>query len=141
MSRHNARETALQMIFQMDVGANSLEIAKMHLDTVELSKDKKNFALTLVEGVMANIESLDETIGKYSKDWSVKRLGAIEKNTLRLATYELIHTTTPAEVVLYEAIELAKVFAGEESTALVNGILNALWKGELKVENEGNIRD
>lgn len=136
MSRHNARELALQMIFQMDVGGNTIDIAEMTLSEAELDPDKKDFTRTLVVGVQQNVEDLDTVIGKYSKDWKVSRLANVDRAILRLAAFELLHTSTPPDVVVNEAIELTKHFSSDEAPAFVNGILNALWHGELDGKEE-----
>jgi len=84
------------------------------------------FARHTAEAVAARVEELDRRITAASEDWTADRLGAVERNILRLATYELDEGSVPLEVAIDEAVTLAKRYATEEAGRLVNGILGRI---------------
>lgn len=128
MNRHTARETALQMLFQMDIGNNTYEVALNTLEEAAFSKKLALFTESLVKGVTEHLTELDALIHKHSHNWQLDRLSGVDRAILRLAAYELVYTTeTPANAVINEAIELAKYFSSDEAPAFVNGILDSIW--------------
>ena len=131
MSRHIAREIALQMLFQIDVGKNEMEVAKMTLAESSLNQEDAAFTLALVEGVLNRLPELDERIAAFCRQWDVARLATVDRSILRLAAFELCYTPeVPGNIVINEAVELAKAFSGDESPAFVNGILDSIYKQE-----------
>jgi N utilization substance protein B len=85
------------------------------------------FAERLVRGTCADLEELDGVIQAASKNWRLERMARVDRNLLRLATYELKHeAAVPGRVVINEAIELAKRFGTSESPAFVNGLLDRI---------------
>lgn len=91
-------------------------------------QDRDPFLLETLLGVAQHRQQLDELIASYTRGWALERLQTVDRNILRLALYELLHTQTPAEVVINEAVELAKRFGAEQSAAFVNGLLDRAWK-------------
>ncbi len=90
-----------------------------------MEPDARAFARDLVIGTMGSLEEIDRTISSASLKWDMKRMAAVDRNLLRLASFELMfQRETPARVVLNEAIEMAKSFGGEESGGFINGILD-----------------
>ena len=129
MSRRLAREKALQMLFQMDVGHNSWEMAKTTLEGAEMSPQDKEFTLNLVEGTRNCLGELDNYIKKYASAWDIDRLANVDKNLIRMALYEMKYLDDiPPSVSINEAIELAKTFGSEDSGRFVNGILDSIQK-------------
>lgn len=132
-SRHRSREAALQVLYAVDLakrrGAREAPSAQEAFEAVaehfELPEGARAFAKELVTGVVARREELDRLLTRHATHWRIERMGAIERNVLRLALYELADGDAPAEVVLDEAVELAKRFGGEQSPAFVNGVLDA----------------
>ena len=129
MSRHQARETAFKMIFQMDVGQNSLEIAERTLEEAmeekAVSKKERSFVMGLAAGVEEKREELDAFIIEHAKGWTIDRINVIEKNIIRLALYEIRYMDDiPYEVSVNEAIELAKEYGDDDAYSFVNGILD-----------------
>lgn len=128
MSRQLARETAFKMIFQMDVGKNSLEMAEYTMEEAlidgDISKGECKYILTLVSGVSKKKEELDEFMEAYSKGWALDRINHIEKSIIRLALYEIRYMDIPYEVSVNEAVELAKRYGEEEAYSFVNAILD-----------------
>ena len=115
MSRKSARRDALFVLYQWDVTGKPL--ASLHEGELD------PYAQELVDGVAAEAESLDARIDDASSEWSVDRLGALERNALRIALFELERGEVPLEAAIDEAVSLAKRYSSEDAGRLVNGIL------------------
>ncbi|MBA2295035.1 MAG: transcription antitermination factor NusB [Actinobacteria bacterium] len=115
VGRRQARRQALFLLYQWDLTGQP--IASL------FEGEPDAFAAELAEAVAARAETLDERITAYSCDWPANRLGALERNILRVGVYELEEETVPAEVAINEAVLLAKRYATEDAARLVNGIL------------------
>ena len=115
MSRKSARRDALFVLYQWDVTGKRL--ASLHAGELD------PYAQELTEGVAAETEELDARINDASSEWSVDRLGALERNVLRIALFELERGEVPLEVAIDEAVFLAKRYSSEDAGRLVNGIL------------------
>jgi N utilization substance protein B len=95
------------------------------------------FCLGLHDGVVAHLAEIDEVLGSAAENWRLPRMAAVDRNVLRLGTYELRHAGgTPANVALDEAIELARRYGSAGSPAFVNGILDRIHKGEAGRDKE-----
>jgi transcription antitermination protein NusB len=114
-SRREARRAAVFMLFQWDVTGAPLG------STYE--GDVDDFARETAEAVAARSADLDRRIDETSEDWPAGRLGALERNVLRVGIYELERGEVPAEVAIDEAVRLAKRYSSDEAGRLVNGIL------------------
>ena len=134
MSRHLARETAFKMLFQMDVGNNDFAMAEHTLAESELKGGYKAFALELVHGVCDNQFELGEYLKKFTKGWETSRLAAVDRNLIKMAMFEMQQAKTPANIVMNEAVELAKEFGTDESPSFVNAVLDNFYK-KVMVEN------
>jgi N utilization substance protein B len=95
-------------------------------ENFDLPEGARAFAKQLVCGVVQRRDQLDEVIARCAQNWRVARMAAVDRNVLRLATYELLHTETPVSVILDQAIELVRRFGDEPSPAFVNGVLDAV---------------
>jgi transcription antitermination protein NusB len=84
------------------------------------------FTRTLVAGVSAERATLDERIGRHAREWRVERMPALDRAVLRLATWELLHETTPVAVVIDEAVEAVKTLSTPDSGRFINGVLAAI---------------
>ena len=134
--RTRGREYALQILYEVDVSGKDASVALddywQHFEapgrqpgTAEPDPALKEFVGQLVNGVGANLRELDEAIEKASINWRLDRMPRVDRNVLRLATWELAHAKdVPMKVVINEAIELAKRYGSEESGSFVNGILD-----------------
>ncbi len=87
-----------------------------------------SFVESLVRGTVDRQTAIDEMIKKHLEHWRMERMATVDRNILRLATYELMHTATPPAVVIDEAIELARRFSNDEAVQFVNGVLDAAHK-------------
>ncbi len=136
--RRVARECALQMLYEYDVGKlPSGEILKGFWDMNEHPKKVKEFANQLFEGSLARLREIDKTIQQHTKNWRLSRMAAVDRNILRLAVFEFLSDSkTPETVVINEALEIAKKFSTHESAQFVNGILDSIKK-DLKLAQGG----
>ena len=126
--RHKAREFALQMLFQWEMGGQEpSRIESGFWKIARAEKKTRVFANQLFEGTVAGAKGIDEILKKHAKNWRLERMAAIDRNILRLGVYEL-RADTPPKVVINEAVELAKKFSSEESGAFINGVLDAIRK-------------
>ena len=93
----------------------------------------KDFSGVLIDGVCKNREFIDEVITKYATNWQIQRMATIDRNILRLATFELLlGDNIPPKVSINEAIEMAKRYGDKDSGKFVNGILDKINKTERK---------
>ncbi len=132
--RSRSREVALQLLYEEDLNPQRSEEVSSKFLTARLHRDEEliRFARELVEGVQLYADKLDELISKYTKNWTITRIAATDRNVLRLGAYELIYTDTPGPVVLNEAVELSKRFGGKQSAGFVNGVLDQILHRENK---------
>ena len=116
------------MLFQIDVaGGAPVEIYPEFWREHEVEDEVRSFAEQLVEGVCSERERLDALIAGAASNWRVDRMAVVDRNILRMASYELAHLLdTPAAVILDEAIEVGKRFGTEQSGAFINGVLDAV---------------
>ena len=137
MSRRKARKAALQALFQLEFNemaqADSLP-AVLGMEEEEedgaLSGGAKAYAEGLVEGTRRCLAEIDALLASVSHDWKVERMSSVDRNIARLAVYEMrfgLEEIAP-NIVINEAVELAKLFGGDASGKFVNGVLGSLIK-------------
>ena len=125
--RRSARQAAVQALYQVDLNPDMPTSALTDFLDGELEDPQlRAFAGQLVKGVSTRQVELDELINSNSDNWSLPRMAGTDRNILRLAAWELLHSDVPYRVVLDEAIELAKTFGDARSPDFVNGVLDAL---------------
>lgn len=115
------------MLYQREVTGESV---RHILDTRSYSTEDgepDDYARDIALGTESAIDELDDVIGDTSEHWSVGRMPLVDRNILRIATYELLHVSdVPPSVAINEAVELAKVYGGEDSSKFVNGVLGRI---------------
>ena len=116
--RRAARRTALILLYQWDITGQ--ELASLYEGEVD------DYARSLAETVVEQHEELDSRITEAADEWTADRLGAVERNILRLAIVELDDQAVPVEVAIDEAVTLAKRYSSEDAGRLVNGILGKI---------------
>jgi N utilization substance protein B len=156
--RRTAREMAVQMLYQCDLGSSPLPHVFNTFDLTEYlareapepderrgqpsaeelsdagkrrqrAEEAFEYAQELVRGTTDNLQKIDDLIRGQADNWRLERMPPVDRNILRLAVYEMLHENeTPKLVVLDEAIELAKKFGSEQSGRFVNGLLDGLLK-------------
>lgn len=128
-----AREWALKIIYQLDITREKVDVVLDNFWQIYHTLDEiKEFACKLVRGVAEKQSNLDEIITRYTENWSIERMAVIDRNILRMATYEMLFMDDiPPKVSINEAIELAKKYSDVDSARFVNGILDRIKKVEL----------
>jgi N utilization substance protein B len=134
MSRHRSRHRAVQVLYQCDLrGITASEAIRdyyggLYSEENEDRPERDLFMEDLVEGATAGREEIDRRIGQFSENWKIGRMPAVDRNILRLATYELLQRKLPPAVVIDEAMQLARRFSGDDSLPFMNGVLDAVRK-------------
>ena len=129
MKRRRSREHALKILYMSDIrGENPIDLIDEYWTMNENEEqDVKNFAEKIVKGVFENKENIDKKISSTIVNWDFNRLGVIDRNILRIGTYELLfEETIPAAVSINEAIETAKKYGTEDSPKFINGVLHKI---------------
>jgi transcription antitermination protein NusB len=130
--KRRAREAALQMLYQWEIGRTGPHEAIVtywpaHDPEGEVAEELRTFANGLVRGVTERMGEIDRLITARAVNWRVERMAVIDRMILRLACLELMSAVdTPAKVIINEAIELARTYSSEESVPFVNGVLDAI---------------
>ena len=128
MSRKIARELTFKVIFSFNFQNEdeSIEtlISNLEKETNELNEEDKEYISQVVNGVIQNKETLDETIKKYLKEWTMDRINKTDLAILRVSIYEILYREDiPYKVSVNEAVELAKLFSDDTSPSFINGVL------------------
>ena len=123
--RHQARELALKVLFQLEgTGDDAEEVLRYHAAENGAGEDITNFARALVNGVLENKDRLDAILSEASEHWRLEQMAKVDRVILRIAVYEIaIDRKVPTKAAINESIELAKTFSGDEAGRFVNGIL------------------
>jgi len=135
-SRHLSRRRALQLLYECDMRKIAPEDAMrdyyhtLYTEESEERPEADGFLELLLLGAYQERELLDAMITRRSDNWKLERMPLVDRNVLRLAAFELLRTDTPPAVVIDQAIELARRFSGDESARFVNGVLDAMRKGD-----------
>jgi N utilization substance protein B len=126
--RTKARERAMQALYQIDVAAEGIDeaLARFWRSFEPVEREVKALAEVLVRGVAEHRRAIDEEIERASANWRLDRMAKVDRNVLRLATYELLRTDVPVKVAINEAIELGKKYGSESTGAFVNGVLDKI---------------
>ena len=133
--RRRARELTLQLLYQRELTrAEPQEMQENFDEWKSASEGVRGFANDLLQGVLDNLEEIEEELAVQAAHWRLDRLAAVDRNILRLALYELLYQQeTPQAVVIDEAIEIAKRFGSGESARFVNGVLDGFIKRKSRV--------
>lgn len=148
-NRHLGRTVAMQTLYQLDFrnpfhldyknaeSSSYLEVAekltKKNTEEFAPGTNESAFILDIVKGVIKKLSEIDKIIIKHAPEWPIEQITNIDRNVLRIGTYEiLMDDNIPAKVAINEAIELAKTFGGESSGKFVNGVLGSVYKNSGK---------
>ncbi len=134
--RTKAREYVLQMLYQVDItGGNWEDILKNFWESQnieDLSGELRDFSAGLFQGTVAHMQEIDNKISKYAANWQLERMACVDRNIMRLGSFELLfREDIPPKVAINEAVELAKKYSALESGKFVNAILD-----KIKIEKE-----
>jgi N utilization substance protein B len=127
-ARRSGREAALQMLFQLEAsGASADLVIDLFWRFFEADPEGRRYADEIVRGVAESLPDIDKRLTGASTNWRIERMARVDRNLLRLGTWELMFRhDIPRAVVLDEAVELAKSFGTDESSAFVNGVLDRI---------------
>ena len=135
-NRTMTRENAMRVLYQIFLyKKNKIEYTventiNEYMDNMPL-EDRKTinieFLKELVEGVLNNINDIDNNISKYLENWTIDRLGLTDQAIIRISVYELLYTNTPNLVCINEAIELSKKYSDEKVSKMINGVLDKIY--------------
>ena len=135
-NRTITRENAMRVLYQIFLyKKNKIDyttdgVIEEYMNNIPL-EDRKTinieFLKELVEGVLNNIENIDNNISKYLENWTIDRLGLTDQAIIRISVYELLYTDTPNLVCINEAIELSKKYSDEKVSKMINGVLDKIY--------------
>lgn len=131
MKRRTARECALQLLFQYDFTQRIPDKKDLQdFWSIRMEPDDiRSFAEEIFYGTVEHLKEIDRTISSVAENWSMQRMAAVDRNILRIATYELLYRPDiPVPVSINEAIEIAKRYASQDSPSFINGILDRIAK-------------
>ena len=134
-NRTKARECALKILYAIDIRKDPyLECAELFWKNQPAVEPAiKEFAGIIVEGVRENQKAIDSVISKHATNWQIKRMPVVDRNILRISTFELLFSDNiPPKVSINEAIEMAKRYGDKDSGKFVNGVLDKISKTEPK---------
>lgn len=130
-----SREIALKILYASDITKVSLEECRLDYweNSENVSEEIKDFSDQLIQGVASNISDIDRVISQHADNWELDRMATIDRNILRIASFELIYSEeVPPKVAINEAIEMAKKYGDKDSGKFVNGVLDKISKMEKK---------
>lgn len=129
--RRQSRELALQVLFQIEFAPQISNSDLMEVLGAAVEPEIVSFATDLVSGVQAQKPAIDSKIQAASAHWKLERMATIDRNILRVAVYEMRFAPNPLKenIVINEAVEIAKKFGTTESASFVNGLLDQIAKG------------
>lgn len=128
MSRRKTRDAAFKVLFQVDlVNADVNEAIQILGEEFKLVDNQFEFLTQLVNGTLQHQTEIDEWITRFSPEWQLERMGAVDRNLLRMATYEIVYEQDVHPVVaINEAVELAKRYGDDNSKNFINAILDRI---------------
>jgi len=128
-ARSKGRKRALDILYESDIkGVNPLWLVKERTTTTD---EIASFASELVEGYGAQAAEIDALIDSHAKNWDLDRLASVDRNILRIAVFEIMHSesrSVPTSVAIDEALELASTLSTDDSPKYIHGILSAIAK-------------
>ena len=126
MSRRVTREELFKLIFESELkNEDAKEVFESYLKREEVLENEKeiSFIKKYMEGISSHNEEIINTINNNIVGWTFERIGTVEKTLLKVAVYELLFENTPHEIVVNEAVELAKIYGDEKTAEFVSGVL------------------
>jgi N utilization substance protein B len=134
-ARTRARGVALQVLYELDVANHPpAQVLQERLADDPLPDELAEFARQIVFGVLPLREQLDHVLARYAPEWPLDQIAAIDRNILRMATWEFaVQKDTPVKVAINEAVELAKLYGSDSAPRFVNGVLGSLVEHQNEV--------
>lgn len=130
MSRRLAREELFKIVFEAEINNKDLDtVLNSYLEReneVELNEKGKEFLVEYAKGIIENQDKILAELNEKMEGWSFERVGNVEKALLKISVYEILFKDTPKEIVINEAVELAKKYGDTKTYEFVNGVLARL---------------
>lgn len=131
--RRKSRELALQCLYQIDQSGNSQADIACMSEHFDVNRKAVPYAQELISGIQLQWDALNSLIELHAKNWRLSRMAVIDRNILRIASFELAHMPdVPSSVILNEAIEIAKRFSTDDAAPFINGILDSICRSVRK---------
>ena len=143
-ARHRSRQRALQVLYQCDLRKQPVDDAiasfydTLYSEEQPLKPEPDAFMEELARGVSGMSGEIDRQIAEKAENWKLGRMPLVDRNVLRLAIYEMSRKETPPAVVIDEALELARQFAGDESVSFINAVLDAVHRQQEAAERSAS---
>ncbi|AFS78393.1 N utilization substance protein B-like protein [Gottschalkia acidurici 9a] len=127
MGRKIARESAMKLLYQMEVNDDfSQDAMNIFYENNKLRSDERLYVDEVVKGVISNIEKIDEVIEQNSQGWKIKRIAKVDLSILRISIFEIMFKSEiPYQVSINEAINISKEYSTNDSSKFINGLLGA----------------
>ena len=132
MKRSDARECALKLVYDWEMGGDGGEDTRLNLLEIQPDDENKPYVDELVAGVQAHADEVDRLISAHAIGWSLERITRVDLAILRLAAYEMKFGGTPSAVAIDEAVEMAKKYSTEKAGTFINGVLGAIMRSEIQ---------
>jgi len=130
-TRHQSRESVITLLYAKDVGNENIDkFVDEILEDKKIRNQQKEFARSLFNGVIENLETIDAELDNHLKEYKISSIGHIERAILRLGTYEILKTDLDDAVIINESIELCKSLASDTAPKFINGVLDAVRKSK-----------
>ena len=135
-ARHKSRQRALQVLYQCDLRKQPVDDAitsfydTLYSEEEPHKPERDEFMEELARGTTGMSAEIDRQIAGKAENWKLDRMPVVDRNVLRMAIYEMSRKETPAAVVIDEALELARQFAGDESVSFINAVLDAVHRDQ-----------
>jgi len=139
-NRHLSRIIVMQTLYEWDFKRDNVDIKDIVNRNIEnfIEDCDRDFILSNVNGIVTNVNKIDDIISQSAPEWPVDQIAVIDKTILRMSIYELVfEDNIPPKVVINEAVELAKSYGSESSSKFINGVLGTLFKNDPRYAQEG----
>ncbi len=132
ITRSELREKIMTILYQINIYKKDNIDYKVENVIKENYRSENEFVNSIVYGVLDKESEIDGIINKYLKNWTISRLGNIDRAIFRMSVYELLYTDTPHVVSINEGIELSKKYSDVDVTKMLNAVLDNILNNEVK---------
>lgn len=125
-TRHQVRQCVVSLLYAKEMGSQMEQFSDEFLEEKKIRNDQKNFTISLYNGVLDNLDNIDNLLNSYLGKWKLDQIGIVERQILRLGAYEMKYSDIDLAIAINEAVILANELASESSIKLINGVLDAI---------------
>ncbi|MDD5786721.1 transcription antitermination factor NusB [Campylobacter lanienae] len=127
-TRHQVRQCVVSLLYAKEMGSQMEQFSDEFLEEKKIRNDQKNFTISLYNGILDNLDNIDNLLNNYLGKWKLDQIGIVERQILRLGAYEMKYSDIDLAIAINEAVILANELASESSIKLINGVLDAIAK-------------